>query len=189
MKKLTLLAVVLVASMLLGNASFAQVSVNTTINATAIVLTNLAFDNAAGKKQDLHFGHVYQNWNKTLSTTGTATPYTGDVSLLSVGKVSVTGASNRGVNYSLTLPANLSDGTNNLPVSFTGSNYAYYSGSLDAANSGANAPDIATSTFEKFLSATGNGYLYIGGTAQPGAAQAASTYTSTITIAIQYSGN
>lgn len=149
--------------------------------------------------QDLIFGVVTPGVTKTIKTDGTvatgALAGTGaTVGAEKAGKFSVTKGANTQVVLSFgTLPTNLSDGTNNLPINFVtvGSNIlaklgANTGGQTDlsfvpatgvtTANTGATAEYFAGSDF----------FVYIGGTVVPASTQVAGVYTGNIILTATY---
>ncbi len=154
----------LVAAAALVNAGAAQAQATGTVNVTATVASALSFTNVQG----LSFGTVIPNFAKTVLTTDAA-----------AGQVSFSGAAGAGVGLTVSAPANLTAGTNNLPVSF---NLAY-------STTSGGAQTTFTSPGSTHLDALGGTlFVYVGGVVTPAAAQAAGAYTGTVTITAAYNG-
>lgn len=101
------------------------------------------------------------------------------------GSWHLAGAANAEVTLSFTLPANLTFGANNLPVTF-GATAAGY----NVLNSRAGLTTFNPSAvmLTRLNNATGNLYVFIGGSVSP-VAQPAGNYTAAITLATAYTGN
>ena len=154
--QLTLVLFIVTGLTTLANAQ--QISALATVEATSSV--------TAGS--DLDFGTV------TPGTPSTLAPASG-------GTFTVTGNSNS-LDLSFTLPTNLSDGTNTLPISF-GANSAAWgdSGADNTFNPGSGTSvDIVDETTDNEIT------VYIGGTVSPTADQIAGDYTGTITLTATY---
>src|SRR5438094_706743 len=95
------------------------------------------------------------------------------------GRFTVTGQGSAGVSLSFVVPANLTFGLNNLPISFTGS----FNGINDPAGSGIGSFAGATGAT---LSATGNLFVFVGGTVTPSVSQAAGAYVGTVQMTVVY---
>jgi len=158
MKRILVLGIALCAISL---AAFAQTSA--TANATANVNAALTIANTAG----LNFGNVAQG------ATVTITPL-----LAGAAAFTISGAASAATTVSVTYPANLTFGANNLP--FTAQTPRYN----NVANVQANgitgtwtAAGGSTTT-----SAGGNLWVWIGGSVTASASQAAGSYNGTITV-------
>jgi hypothetical protein len=167
MKKLAALAVV--AAMIVPTAAFA---VTGTIQATANVLTPLSVSTDA---RALDFGDVFPGVAKSIApAAGTS------------GLWQIAGNANAEVQMAFTLPTDLSDGTNNMPISF---------GATDAAYNDANAVGSAVAfdpngTYTDRLEVTGGeGFVWLGGTVNPGPVQPAGNYSATVSLDVVYTGN
>lgn len=103
----------------------------------------------------------------------------------SSGSFSLAGAANAEVSLSFTLPASLSDGVNSLPISFSATSAGY-----NVANSrvGLTAFNPAVAQLTRLDVATGNLYVFIGGSVSP-TTEPAGSYTGSITLAAAYTGN
>ena len=164
----TILAAAIVMALIIPASAFA---VTGTINATANVLTPLSVTSGL---RDLDFGDVFPGLNKVIGF--------GDVAS---GKWGITGAAGKEVQMSFTLPANLSFGVNNLPISFTATDAAW--NSVDAVGAAVSFDPAAGTT--EFLSGVGVGFVWLGGTVAPAANQAAGVYTATVSLDVVYTGN
>lgn len=157
------------ASLSLATAAAAQTS--GTINATAIVRQPITI--AAG--QDLDFGIVLQGTPRTIASTAAA-----------AGRFDATGSPSANVNVNFTLPTNLINGANNLPIgTWTGC----YNQTAAVNSSGCTAiANMAGTTATSFGNVAGVGrlWVFVGATVSPGAAQAIGTYTNTATLTLTY---
>jgi len=149
----------------LTTVAFAQQSDNDQIDANATVIAQL--DVTPGSTLD--FGNV---------TPGVAS----SVAYGSGGSFSITGGGGASIDLDFTLPANLSDGTNNLPISFSSTDANWEDGTT---SSGSNEFDPNAGTTLNFPS-DGDMTVFIGGTVTPGAGQVAGTYTGSITLTATY---
>lgn len=124
--------------------------------------------------QDLDFGTVMPGWARTI-TTGDAT----------AGHFQIVGGANAEVSLSFSiLPTDLSDGTNNLPVTFTALH------NTSATPTGGTAFDPTTGEPGTTLDATtGELHVYVGGTVTAGGAQPANIYTAQVELTAAYTGN
>ena len=100
MRTATVLSAVLAAGLSVGAAT-AEAQTSASIQATATVLSALTV--AAG--QDLQFGNVTPGVNKTVAIADAG-----------AGRFDITKGANSGVTLSFTLPTDLSDGTNLMPI-------------------------------------------------------------------------
>ncbi len=141
-----------------------------TITASATVQTPLSVI----ELQDLAFGDVLPGVNKTVLP--------GDAS---AGRLSISGEAGKEVSVDFgTLPTVLNDGgSNDMPITFgSGSaGYGQFSGIVD------NTFDPASGTSQFLLG--GDLYLFLGGTVQPPAGQAAGIYSADVTVTVNYTGN
>jgi hypothetical protein len=167
MKKLAALAVV--AAMIVPTAAFA---VTGTIQATANVLTPLSVSTDA---RALDFGDVFPGVAKSI------TPAAGTSGLWQIA-----GNANAEVQMAFTLPTDLSDGTNNMPISFGATDAAYH----DANVIGSAVSFDPSGTYTDRLEATtGDGFVWLGGTVNPGPVQPAGNYSATVSLDVVYTGN
>ena len=165
MRTATVLAFILAAGFSVGAARVeAQNSAN--IQATATVLSAITV--AAGN--NLQFGNVTPGVNKTIAIADAG-----------AGRFDVTKAANEGVTLAFTLPTNLTSGGNNLPIgSWTGG----WNTSATPAGATAFTPS-AGGTNTTQTAGTGI-FVYVGATVTPAAAQAAGSYTGTVTMSAVY---
>lgn len=121
--------------------------------------------------QTLAFGNVFPGVNKTIPPTAGANN----------GRFVVSGQANASISFTFTLPANLVNGTNLLPVgTWTGRH-----NNVNNAGSGTAITPSSTAV-TTVLSATGFRYIFIGGTVSPAANQAAGFYTAPATLTVAY---
>ncbi|MEZ4456219.1 MAG: hypothetical protein R2882_06670 [Gemmatimonadales bacterium] len=169
MRIFTRVSVAVTASLSLASAAAAQT--NGTINARAVVRQPITI--AAG--QDLDFGIVLQGTPATIASTAAA-----------AGRFDATGTVNAPVNINFTLPANLVNGANNLPIgTWTGC----YNQAAAVNTSGCTGiANMAGTTATSFGNVTGTGrlWVFVGATVSPAAGQAVGTYTNTVTMTLTY---
>lgn len=167
MKKFAALAVVV--ALIVPAAAFA---VTGTIQATANVLTPLS---VSTDLRALDFGDVFPGVNKSIAyTDGTS------------GKWQIAGEAGAEVQMTFTLPTDLSDGTNNLPIAFGGTDAAWFD--ADAVGS-AVAFDPNGGSTEFLNGTTGDGFVWLGGTVAPAAGQPAGAYSAVVSLDVVYTGN
>ncbi len=135
-------------------------SESATISATVIAALSVS------KDQNMAFGEVTQNAASTIEVTEAGAV-----------KFTVDGEPNKNVTFTLTSPANLTNGANNLP--FT-DDVQYHTS--DAPASASALSDGATVA----LNGTGDLYVYLGGTVTAGALQATGAYSGTFTLQVDY---
>jgi hypothetical protein len=165
MRTATVLSAVLAAGFSLGAGALeAQTSAN--IQATATVLSAITV--AAGN--DLQFGNVTPGVNKTTAIADAG-----------AGRFDVTKAANQGVTLAFTLPTDLTDGTNNLPI-------GTWTGGWNTSATPAGATAFTPSAAGTNTTATaGTGiFVYVGATVSPAAAQVAGSYSGTVTMSVVY---
>ena len=165
MRTATVLSAVLAAGLGFGAATLeAQTSAN--IQATATVLSAVTV--AAGN--DLQFGNVTPGVNKTIAIADAG-----------AGRFDVTKAATQGVTLSFTLPTNLTDGGNNLPI-------GTWTGGWNTSATPAGATAFTPSAAGTNTAATaGTGIVvYVGATVSPGGAQVAGNYSGTVTMSVVY---
>jgi hypothetical protein len=131
------------------------------VSATATVVTPLIVTGGA----NLAFGDVFQGVNKTV-------PF----SDASSGRFSITGFGTSQVAMTFTLPTNLVNGANTLPID-----------SWDI-RSNATALTVTSGVPVNGNLAAGNLFLFVGGRVLPAVAQAAGSYTGSIVLAAAYTG-
>ena len=162
MKSIAKLTVALLA--LVATTAAAQTN-NASITATASVQAPINVTGAV----NLDFQNVFPGINKTvLASDPTA------------GRFDITGQASTLVNLAFTLPTNLVNGGNNLPIgTFTGlKNTANNQGTATAF-----APAGGTTLT---LSAGGLGFAWVGATVTPPVNLAAGTYTNTVQLTVTY---
>jgi hypothetical protein len=165
MRTATVLSAVLAAGFGFGAATLeAQTSAN--IQATATVLSAVSV--AAGS--DLQFGNVTPGVNKTVAIADAG-----------AGRFDVTKAATQGVTLAFTLPTNLTDGVNNLPI-------GTWTGGWNTSATPIGATAFTPSAGGTNTAATaGTGIVvYVGATVSPGAAQVAGSYAGTVTMSVVY---
>jgi len=133
----------------------------------AVALTATAGDS-------LRFGAVFPNTTRTILPTDAAS-----------GSFSLAGAAGAEVSVTFTLPASLTDGVNNLAVTF-GAN----AGSRNTANARAGSTTFnpAAALVANLDGTTGNLYLFIGGAVSP-TTEPNGTYVGTVQLTAAYTGN
>ncbi len=161
--KLTLAALVLVVA---GAASAQAQGVNGSITATASVqspITVVGFANLA-------FGNVFPGKSATVAVTDPG-----------AGRFNVTGQASTPVTYDFTLPTNLVNGGNNLPINtWTGE----FNTSASASGGTLFTPSAVAAGAT--LSGAGALFFYIGATVVPPSNLPAGTYTNTVTLTVSY---
>lgn len=165
MRTATVLSAVLAAGFSLGAATL-EAQTSATIQATATVLSAVTV--AAGT--DLVFGNVTPGVNKTVAIADAG-----------AGRFDVTKAASQGVTLSFTLPTDLSDGVNNLPIgSWTGG------WNTSATPAGATAFVPSAGGTNTAATAGTSIVVYVGATVSPAAAQVAGNYTGDVTMSVVY---
>lgn len=101
------------------------------------------------------------------------------------GSFSLAGAANAEVTLTFTLPANLTFGANNLPVTFSASAAGYNTANSRVGLTTWNPTAVQTT---RLHAATGNLYVFVGGSVSP-TVQPAGAYRAAITLATAYTGN
>jgi hypothetical protein len=146
-------------------ASAAQAQ-SANITATATVFQAMTVTGA----RTLDFGNVFPGVAKTIA-----------VAAATSGRFDLTGQSSANVNVSFTLPTNLTSGANNLPI-------GSWTGCTNATNTttGCTSFTPSASTTATAFSGAGALFVWVGGTVTPGGAQAAGTYTGTVTLTAAY---
>jgi hypothetical protein len=141
-----------------------------TISVTSTVIAPLAF----GTQRNLEFGNVNKNASKHILPTD-----------ITSGKWEITGQANKNIQIDFTLPATLSSSGNTLGLSFDGTD-AGYTENPDGTSQVNYSP---VQRISPTIGSTGKMYVFIGGTVTAPSNQAAGSYTGSITISIQYTGN
>ena len=165
MRTATVLSAVLAAGFSFGTVALeAQTSAN--IQATATVLSAVTV--SAG--QDLQFGNVTPGVNKTVAFADAG-----------AGRFDVTKAATQGITLAFTLPTDLSDGVNTLPI-------GSWTGGWNTSATPAGATTFTPSPGGTNTTATAGTAIvvYVGATVTPPAAQVAGNYTGTVTMSVVY---
>ena len=140
------------------------------INATATVLQPLTVTGA----RDLAFGNVYPGVSKAIAV-GDATS----------GRFDLTGVATAQVQFSFTLPTNLTNGGNTLPIgTWTG----YYNSTNNAAIGGTAFTPSSSNTTTSLAAVTGQLFVFVGATVSPSGTQAQGAYTGQVTLTAAYTG-
>lgn len=164
MRTATLFSVVTAVTLSFGTASLQAQSAS--IQATATVLTAI---NVTGTNP-LAFGNVTPGVNKTVAITDAG-----------AGLFTVTKAAATSVALTFTLPTNLTSAGNNLPIgSWTG---GFNNTSATASSATSFTPSASAATVP---SGGANLWVWVGGTVSPAAAQAAGSYTGSVTMQVAY---
>jgi hypothetical protein len=165
MRTATLLSALVAAGLTVGAAT-AEAQTSASIQATATVLSALTV--TAGN--NLVFGNVTPGVNKTIAITDGG-----------AGTFNVSKAAASGVTLSFTLPTDLTSGTDLLPIgTWTGG----WNTSATPAGATTFTPSAAgTNTTVNAATAL---TVFVGATVSPVAAQAAGTYTGTVTMSAVY---
>jgi hypothetical protein len=157
MKKLILVAVLLLT---VSALSFAQ---STTANITANVNATLSIT----RLTDLAIGNVNQGATVTIASNVAA-----------AASFLVTGAATAATTVAVTFPTDLISGVNTLP--FTGQIPRWNT----VAGAGASTAFGALTGGSTTTNGTGNLWVYVGGGVTAGVAQAVGSYTGTITVGV-----
>lgn len=153
-------ALALAAGSAVGHAQSASANISATVY-QPITIT---------KNNDLLFGNVFPGVNSTVPVTGSAAKFT------------LAGQASANVDLSFTLPTNLTNGGNNLPIAtWTG----YYNTAASPSAGGTAFTPSASATSSAF-SGGGALFVYVGATVQPAGNQAAGTYSGTLTLNAAY---
>jgi hypothetical protein len=140
-----------------------------TISVSAEVSTQLTVSGA----RQLTFPTVYPGFARTIAATDATAS----------GKFSINGGPNANISFTLTLPSNLASGSNNLPISaWTGCR------NNQDALTGCSAFVPNASPLGAVIGAGGVYVVFLGATVTAGAAQAAGTYTGTVSMTAAYTG-
>lgn len=151
---------------LIGAGASPAQGVNGSFTASAAVQAPIAVTGAI----PLNFQSVFPGVTKTVAYSD-----------VTAGRFDVTGQASTLVNYSFTLPTNLTSAGQNLPIgSWTG--YV----NTTASTSGGTAITPAAATASATLSASGTLYFYVGATVTPANSLPAGSYTGTVTLTVSY---
>ncbi len=138
------------------------------VSATATVVTPLVVTGGA----NLAFGNVFQGVNRTIPFSDAAS-----------GRFSITGFGTSQVAMTFTLPTNLVNGANNLPID----SWDIRSNATNVT-AGATALTVTSGVPVNGNLAAGNLFLFVGGRVLPAAAQLGGSYTGSIVLAAAYTG-
>lgn len=165
MRTATILSATLAAALSLGAAT-AEAQTSANIQATATVLSALTVTGAS----DLQFGNVTPGVNKTIGIADAG-----------AGRFDITKAASQGVTLSFTLPTDLSDGTNNLPI-------GTWTGGWNTSATPAGATTFTPGAGGTNTAATAGTTLsvYVGATVSPAVGQPAGSYSGTVTMSAVY---
>lgn len=151
----------------LSTSVLAQNSDNDNINASADVIAAISVTG----DNDLTFGDVSPGVNKTVAPDAAT-----------AGLFTVTGGADASVELQFsTLPGNLSDGANTLPITYTANYGDTYSAASDFTPSEGTAFSGSPA-----IPSDGDLNVFLGGTVNPGGTQAAGNYSATITLTATY---
>ena len=165
MRTATVLSAIVAAGLTVGAAA-AEAQTSASIQATATVLSALTV--AAGN--NLLFGNVTPGVDKTIGITDAG-----------AGTFNVTKAANSDVTLSFTLPASLTSGAATLPIgTWTGG----WNTTPVPAGATSFTPSAGGHTTGPTLSTAL--HVFVGATVSPAAAQAAGTYTGSVTMSVVY---
>ncbi len=159
-------AAVLALTTLAGQAQAQSAS----IGARATVQTALTISAV----DSLLFGAAFPNTTRNVLPSDAAS-----------GSFTLAGAANAEVTLTFTLPANLTFGANNLPVTFGAASAGYNVANSRAGLTTFNPAAVATTRLD---AGTGNLYVFVGGSVSP-TTEPAGSYTGAITLATAYTGN
>ncbi|MBW7888042.1 MAG: DUF4402 domain-containing protein [Bacteroidetes bacterium] len=157
MNKLTKIFALLIAVSAFVFAQSTTASVTANVSATLTIIST----------QNLNLGNVAQGG--TVTVNGNAA---------TAARFTITGAGNAATTVTVTTPTDLTSGANTLP--FTAVN-AYY-GTTNAATPSTSFG--ATTGGSANTNASGNLFVFVGGSVTAGASQAAGAYSGTITVAV-----
>ena len=164
------LAIAIVLALTVSKDMFAQqVPVTAQINAKGTVITHITVSSS----QDLDFGNDI--------VAGVATTVAKNES--NAGKFLLAGQPNRQISISFTLPSNLTNGANTMPITFTSTDAGYKvnDGSISAFD-----PSLGT---DASFGTDGAMEVVLGGTVTPSSSQTAGMYSAPVTISLQYTTN
>ena len=164
------LAIAVVLALSVSKDMFAQqVPVTAQINAKGTVITHITVSST----QDLDFGNDI--------VAGVAKTVTKDQS--NAGKFLLAGQPNRQISIAFTLPSNLTNGANTMPISFSSTDAGY-----KVNNGSISAFDPSQSKNASF-GTDGAMEVVLGGTVTPSSSQTAGMYSAPVTISLQYTTN
>ena len=164
------LAIAVVIALTVSKDIFAQqVPVTSQINAKGTVITHITVSST----RDLDFG------NDIVAGVATTVSKTAETS----GKFLLSGQPNRQISIAFTLPTNLLNGENTMPIAFSTTDAGYIVNSNPIS-----AFDPSVSKNASF-GTNGAMEVYLGGTVTPSSTQVAGQYTAPVTISLQYTTN
>jgi len=165
MRTFKVFASIAVASVLISASAGAQTQ-TATIQATATVQQPINVTGAV----NLAFGNVFPGIAKTIA-----------VGAAGAGRFDVTGQGSAPVLITFVLPANLTSGANNLPI-------GTWTGHRNTVNNPATGTNFTPSagTTNATFSATGQLFVFVGGTVTPATNQAAGAYSGTVQMTVTY---
>jgi hypothetical protein len=158
-----------VSAALVGFLSLAAGAVQAqSANIQALASVNQAITVSGARNLD--FGTVFPGVNKAIVVTDATS-----------GRFDLTGQASANVNVSFTLPTNLVNGANNLVI-------ANWTGCRNATNTTASCTAFTPSAIATAAAFSGTGalFVWVGAQVQPTAAQAAGSYTGTVTLTAAY---
>jgi hypothetical protein len=151
----------------LGVTATAAAQNNATINATAVVQQPIV----VSATRTLDFGNVFPGVAKAIA-----------VAAATSGEFSVTGQASTAANMTFVLPANLTNGGNNLPIgTWTG-----YWNTANNATAGGTAFTPSAGATGLTFSGTGGAFVFVGATVTPSVGQVAGTYNGTVQMTVTY---
>lgn len=166
-KTIQLIAAVALALTLTVSIGFAQESASATVTAT--VLAPLAVSGT-----DMSFDDVEPGRQKSVARTSE-----------SAGTFALTGRASHEITATFTLPSNVTNGADLLPISFSSTD-----GGFNTANTQASAAPFDPSAIQiwNFIG-TGAAYVWLGATVTPTLSQAGGTYSGMVELTVDYTGN
>lgn len=148
--------------------SFAQ---NVTVSSSGTVLQPLSVTGT-----DLSFGEeIFPGINEVVERTATG-----------AAQLDISGEGSKEITATFTLPTELSDGTNALPITFSGTDAGHATASAEQGTATGFDPSNALTTT---LSESGELFIWLGGTVEPASNQTAGIYDADITLDTVYTGN
>lgn len=166
MKKL-FVVILLTGVLLASETCYSQVS--NSINITAGVISRISVTN----KSDLTFGSdIIPGTQKII-----------DKSAETSGRFSLSGQPGKQISVSFLTPAQLSNGTNAMPVTFSSTDAGYQIPGSSVIDF--NPASSANATF----GAAGTMTIFLGGKVTPSSGQQTGMYTAAMTVNLQYTGN
>ncbi|MEX0660578.1 MAG: DUF4402 domain-containing protein [Balneolaceae bacterium] len=145
---------------------------STTVNAEGTVLAPLEVSGT-----NLNFGaEIFPGLDEAVAPTDAG-----------AAQFDISGEAGKDIEATFTLPTEMTDGTNNLTLTFSGTDAGHATANTDQGTATEFDPN---GTLTTALEATsGELFIWLGGTVEPAADQAAGTYTADITLDTVYVGN